>query len=171
MPCPWTVYPAPLGGVIATTTIMNYDEQYAAEHTEKGAWIGGNWPPGVVKMDWTVFGGFDSELTTQEILPQILDNEESRIGSMEETVLGRHPAVLTVTESRVNPSDQGLVVAYRLDANRILLAGILPMEAFDYSDVQGILASIAFSPEEEIAVPAFPPEAPLIEIPPACRAG
>jgi hypothetical protein len=162
IPCYWIIYPTHPDAVAGSPTINSYDEWFALEHSIKGQWMDGQWPPGAVKLDIIVAEGIDPDLPLGEAAQQALEERNFPVESVEEIVIGRHDAVLAHhLSAQGTPSDLDRVPAFRLSPDRLILFFIRPGDALDSPDVQGLLESLALSEAEEIVVPTFDPSGPV----------
>jgi hypothetical protein len=168
IPCHWTVYPTSMEGIQAALVIMNYDEQFVKEHTDKGNWID-DWELKTIKIDFIVFENIDSTLGTDEALHQILDKDTQSVLSTEERIFGSHTAIIALLRDTERPESHGQIVAFRIALDKILLIAVYPSGSWETTDVQGILESFAFTEQEKIVIPNIPPITPIITIQESCK--
>jgi hypothetical protein len=172
LPCQWVILPSPMEGNYATLTLRSYDDAYYMENTAKGMWQEGEWPEGAMKIDMVVIEGLPSDQPLAEAARGVLgDSEFSTLESVDEFVVGAHQAVSAVTASRNDPLEKHTTVFFRMAPDQVLLVSVAPEQAWGSSDIQGILNSLTFSPEAEVAVPSYPPSAPIIAVPESCTSG
>jgi hypothetical protein len=168
IPCHWTVYPTPSEGKAATLTMMSYDENFARANTDKGEWKGTQWPAGALKIDLTVFEGIAPGDSLADAVRQNLDNEFSAIESVQEKALGSRMIVSAVLARRNDPSNKSQVIAFRISSDKVLITSVLPANAWESSDVKGVLNSVAFSRQEKIVMPSTSPATLLAPVPNWC---
>ena len=168
IPCHWTIYPTGMEGIQSALVLMNYDERYVKEHTDKGNWIG-DWGMKTIKMDLIMFESIDLDLATDEAVRQILNNDMQRVDSTEEKMFGSHVAILAEISSIERPENRVQIIAFRISLDKILTIAAYPLESWETTDVQGVLGSFAFTDQEVVGIPPFPPIAPIIAIPESCN--
>jgi hypothetical protein len=161
--------PPPLEGNFATLTIRSYDEAFRAQNSVKGEWVDGQWPGGAMKADLTVVEGVPPEQSLAEFASDLLQQSEfATLVSVEELQVGTQQAVAVVTGRSNDATERHTTYAFRLAPDKVLLMSILPEDAWQSGDMQGILGSIALSGEEPVTMPAYPPGAPIIDVPEGC---
>jgi hypothetical protein len=151
-------------------TIQSYDEAFFIANSTRGVWVGGDYPEGAVKMDWTGVTQIDSALTTKAALQPLLENDTQEIVSAEEVQVGRQSAILYQLRSRFNPDETSRLHAFRMAPDTVLMASVYPDRALSTPDILGILSSLALTPDETIELPTFPPSPPIIDVPEGCVA-
>jgi hypothetical protein len=161
IPCYWVIYPPRPDAVAGSPIISSYDEPFAMEHSGRGQWIDGQWPAGAVKLDVIVAEGIDPDLPLGPAAQTALEERAFPVESVEETIIGRHAAVLVHLGEQEAPGAPDRVPAFRLSPDRLVFFVVMPGDALDSPDLQGLLESLARSDEEEIAVPTFDPGGPV----------
>jgi hypothetical protein len=160
LPCFWQIVPPPEEALGGAPIVASYDELYAMAHSVRGHWIDGVWPPGAVKIDVIVFQDVDPTLSLEGAVRSRLTND--RIESTEEVLLGEHHALSVVLEDQPGqPLGANRVHVVRLSPSSFILFSVLPRRALETPTVQGILASLARSPDEAVSIPSFQPEGPV----------
>jgi hypothetical protein len=160
LPCYWVIYPPHPDAVAGSPTISSYDEPFAMEHSIRGQWIDGQWPPGAVKLDIIVAEGIDPDLPLGPAAQGALEERGYPVKSVEEVLIGRHDAVLAHLGDQDSPGAPDRVPVFRLSPDRLVFFAVMPGDALDSPDLQGLLESLARSDEEEIRVPTFDPGGP-----------
>jgi TolB protein len=158
LPCFWNIYPPPEGRGPGSPSILSYDEAFFFAHSIKGQWINNEWPQGAIKIEIHVWEGIDPATPLSDAARQVLS--EDTIQSVEEVIVGSQAAVLVSFGDREPPIPDKVHV-FRLSPDSLLLFSVSPRQALESPDVQGILESLARSPEEEIVIPSFPPSGPV----------
>jgi hypothetical protein len=170
LPCWWTVYPTPPQGMHGTMTVQSYDEAYAQKHTVRGEWPNGEPPSGVVKIDFIGWEGIDPQMSTADAVRQQLTNDEQTVKTVEERTAGPNKVVVADVRSKRDPNQPHYLYIYRLAPDKLLVASAFPSRAVESAVVQGILASVALTPQEKINTPTFAPGEALPEVNAGCRA-
>lgn len=168
VPCWWWVIPTPAGGVSGTMSLHSYDEAYVQANSTKGWWNIGDYPPGVFKVDVGGWPVGDSTLSTYEAAVAAFTSEEQEVASAVETTYGRNLAVDLHTRSTANPDKAGRLIVFRLHPETILFVSASPVSAYETPDIQGILESLALTPDEAVVIPTFSPSQPVIPLPVGC---
>jgi hypothetical protein len=161
LPCYWVIYPPPPDAVAGSPSIRSYDEWFAMEHSVRGQWIDGQWPPGAVKLEIIVAEGIDPDLPLGPAAQGAMEEMGFPVESVEEVVIGRHDAVLAHLGDMGIPGAPDRVPVFRLTPDRLILFSVMPGDALDSPDLQGLLESLVRSDAEEIAVPTFDPSGPV----------
>jgi hypothetical protein len=156
LPCFWVIYPG-----VGRPSIMSYDEAFLRAHSVRGHWLNNEWPEGAVKIDVVVFDDIDPSLSLAEVAFQRLTNERQYVHSTEEVTVGAHPAVLAEMRDSQDASVSYILPLFRLSPDRILFFSVMPRRALTSPDVQAIIASLALSPEQGIAMPSTAPGGPV----------
>ncbi len=163
-PCWWAFTPMPTQGYGGAMTLRSFDEEYFRAHSTKGHWNGDILPEGVFAIDIGVFEGFDPAMSITDAWGTVTDPTMSVIASAEEQMIGENQATVLQMQNVVNSDDPPFTMyLFRLAPDKVLFFSPLFQDRLDDSDVQGILASLSLSPDQEIVVPAFAPHEPLIE--------
>jgi hypothetical protein len=172
LPCWWAVTPTPLEGFVAAMTVRSYDDAYAAANTDKGWWSDGDWPEGVIKIDFVVFDDIDPADSLLESFTRFLDPQMTAVISSREEKVGENTALLVFTEDLRSETDRETftVYLYRLAGGQLLVVSVIPNRALDTDDVQGILTSLALSLEADVNLPIFAPGEAIIPLPESCPA-
>lgn len=166
-PCWWDFMPMPAQGNGGSMSLRSFDEGYFRAHSTKGNWNGAVPPEGVFSFDIGVFEGFDASMSITDAWATVTDPSMSVIASAEEQMIGQNQATVIQMQNVVNSDDPPFTLyLYRLAPDKILMFSPNFQDRIDASDVQGILASLSLSPDQEIVLPAFAPHEPLI--PAAC---
>ena len=78
---------------------------------------------------------------------------------------GAHTATVLTIQNLVNQNDPPIrVFIYRLAPEKLIMINPIPQSIIDTPDFQALLASIALTSNEQVAMPpAPPPSAPLID--------
>ncbi len=173
LPCWWRItYPLEVGDSTRTYTMASYDEAYFLQNSVKGWWIGRDYPDGAVKLDVIGFElesfGIDPALSTPDVLHQFLTSDMQVISSITEKTYGSNQAFLAMTSRPDNLTEAYPSYAFRISPERILLITVFPARSISSKDIQGLIASVALSPDQEVARPTYAPSDALIAIPETC---
>ncbi len=160
LPCFWHIYPTPKDAVQGSPHVTSYDELFALAHSVRGHWIDGKWPPGAIKMDISVFEDIDPTASLEDAVKRRLVDWD--IQSIEPGLLGDHEALVVVLEDQQGePAGTNRVHVTRLSPGSFILFSVMPRQALETPTIRGILASLARSHDEGIAVPEFSPGEPV----------
>jgi hypothetical protein len=160
LPCFWHVLPPPPEAQGGTPLVASYDELFAMAHSVRGHWIDGKWPPGAVKMDLIILDDVDAELSLEDAVRSKLTEDD--IQSIEPVLLGEnHGVAVYLGDQPGQPAGSNVIHVVRLSPSSLLLLSVLPRQALDTPTVQGILASLALSPDETVTLPTFQPDGPV----------
>jgi hypothetical protein len=163
-PCWWAFTPMPTQGYGGAMTLRSFDEEYFRAHSTKGNWNGSVPPEGVFAIDIGVLEGFDPAMSITDAWNSVTDPSMSVIASAEERMIGENQATVIQMQNVANSEDPPFTMyLFRLAPDKVLFFNPLFQDRLDDSDVQGILASLSLSPDQEIVAPAFAPHEPLIE--------
>jgi hypothetical protein len=154
--------------MFATLTVRSYDEAFAQASSIKGGWIGGEWPEGAVKMDFTVYEGADPAQDLEAATRQVFETLGNLVDFVDQRPLGHHPALLVGLHNPDAIGDNSAIYVVRLSPDKLLLINTIPQGEVASKDVKGILNSLAVSRAENLAYPSYPPDEPLIPTPEAC---
>lgn len=161
LPCYWNIYPTDKN-YDGSPSIRSYDEAFFFAHATKGQWNDGVWPAGAVKFDTFVSQGIDPTLSLEEAVQQALNaNDFGTIQSMQAVTVGSNSAMQVSLE---DPGDANLpdsFYMFRISPDRLLYFSVMPRHALETPDVQNILSSLAFTPQDEITIPVAPPSGPV----------
>lgn len=159
LPCWWEIDEMPAEGAIRSQVARSYDEAFFAANSEKGEWVGGIWPEGAYKLDFTLIEVADPAKDTLEAYRALVDPSLQVIQDAGELNLGAHPWLVIQTSSVLHPDEPVFrLYLYRLAANLLLAVAPYPQPAApDSPVVQAILGSFAMSSEEAVLLPAFDP--------------
>jgi hypothetical protein len=176
VPCYWQILiptpdqdPSRLGSFL----VQNFTEAYTQQFP-RGQ---GVFESGGIKVDFLYFEASHWGLTPGISLEQVAqrlaggDESEFEIKASEPVIVNGQPA-LKVSDGR--KGENGITGTYTLMAvSPELYFGFspAPLGAHENADVQGIMQSLALSPEVEVQVPRFTPAAPLPGIEAACMKG
>jgi hypothetical protein len=129
-------------------------------HSVRGHWVDGKWPPGAVKIDISVFEDIDPDLSLEDALQrQFVDWD---IQSIEEASADAQEAlILVLKDQQGEPVGTNRVPIVRLSPDRLILFSVLPRQALETPTVQGILASLVQSSDQEVVIPETSPEGPV----------
>lgn len=166
VPCFWQVRlpsgeqdPSGLGSFPVT----NYDDAFLEGIGDRqGDEV---WEAGGMKIDFVYFEpnnwGLTPEATLREFAGEAMGSEGSlsEIVSLEDRNVNGQEGLEVATRD-VRNDEVGRSLLFRLDENLILGLSPVPGQAYDNPDIQGILLSVALTPETEVAMPSHPPAPP-----------
>ncbi len=162
-PCWWVFTPMSTEGIGGSMTLRSFDEEYIRARSTKGNWNDNVVPEGVFALDIGVFEEIDPTLSTTEAWAGMTDPSMSMIVSSEEQVIGQNQATVIRMQNVVNTNDPLFTMyLFRLAPDKILMVSPLYQDRLGSNDIQGILSSLALSPDQPIQVPTVPPHEPLI---------
>lgn len=166
IPCFWQAeIPAPEQDPsgIGSYPVRNFTDEFVQSFGNKrGDLI---WENGAMKVDvlifeastWNLEPGSSLEDFAQAALGS--DTDVATIESMTAVSANGQDGLLVAQRSAMS-GDLGHVWLFRLSPERVLGISPAPVEAYDHPDIEGIVNSLALSPEVEVAVPTFAPAAP-----------
>jgi hypothetical protein len=98
LPCFWHITPIGNDAKRGLSTATSYDELFAMAHSVRGHWVDGEWPPGAIKIDISVFEGIEPSLSLQDAAQRKFS--DWHIQSIEPSLLGDHEALVVVLADR-----------------------------------------------------------------------
>ncbi|MGE5250322.1 MAG: hypothetical protein ACM3QS_08930, partial [Bacteroidota bacterium] len=161
LPCYWSVTPTPMEGTYAAMTARSYSDEFFAQHSERGEWLGGVWPAGAYKLDAVVFENMDASLPVPDALrlwysiPQ--NASEQQLVAVEETSFGSRTSYLATLQGGLQGAEKVRIVYFPLRPGRLIGFVFLPGTALESPDVQAILASFVPTSAEAVNFPGRPP--------------
>lgn len=165
VPCWWEVTDMPADGIIASMTVRNYDEAFFTKYSDKGSWIGGNPPQGVISMDITAVTGIDPTLSLEEAYLTSVDSSTYTVtSSQEKDINGRIYTVIALKNQKNQSEPTSIVYIKGLAPDTILIFSTTPNEAMFSNDAQAIFSSFSSVPDEEIVIPQLLPSNALINV-------
>ena len=157
VPCFWEVnFPSqyhPSGGGYP---IRNYSEAFSMSFGKNHAAV---WENGGIKIDMNFTSGENWELPDDATLEDFLTVSNSDPDPSVEDVLINGQRGLLVTSKVQLGGGVHSYYWFKVSENLFLSFGVYPSQAIDNPDVQGILHSLALSPDVEVTVPAITPGA------------
>ena len=175
MPCFW-IADIPSGeqnpSGLGSFPIKNYTEEFVMSFGPKrGDLI---WENGAIKIDMIYIKGENSGLpagsNVLDFVQRLNRGEGEGIESIEEVTINGQPALLVTTYNNIyDRTNQSYTFALSNDI--FLIFSVFPDSELNQSDVQGILQSLALSPDVNIWVPEFIPREPPEGVSAACLKG
>jgi hypothetical protein len=156
VPSHWIVYPPPKDGQAATMTLMNYDEDIGRTYTKSD-----KWPKGSIKIDLVIIKDIDPELSLEEAIYKIIENDSSTIESIEEIFIDFKAAISVISVDKNDTSNKNKMLVFRISQDKLILINVAPKISWKSSDVEAILNSMVFSNQENIIMPTIIPKPPL----------
>lgn len=161
VPGEWFVHTIQSNDEFAVTTFMNYDETLLSGQE--------NWPKGAVKIEsmlWSISPDMSTEDWIKSYVAEVSDDVEAvefgvKMVSLGEGMLGREKALRITFENEQGESHA--VVIRRLGSDKLMAFSVTPGISMDQVDVQAMLGSIVFSPDQAIILPESVPM-PIITI-------
>ena len=161
LPCYWNIYPTDKD-YDGSPSISSYDEAFFFANATKGQWNDGVWPEGAVKFNAFVSEAFDPALSLKEAVQQVLNNNDfGTVKSLDEVTLGANTAMQLTREDQGDPNLPDRGYFFRFSPDRLLYLSVNPRQALETADVQNVLTSLAFTPQDQIAIPSTPPSGPV----------
>jgi hypothetical protein len=172
MPCFW-IAEIPSGeqdpSGLGSFPIKNYTEEYAASFGPKqDSQI---WEQGAIKIDMVYFKaetwGLPPDASTLEFVQGLNRGEGEGIESIEEVTVNGQPALLVTTYNSVR-DETHRSYNFALPDDIFLIFSVFPNQQLSHPDVQGILGSLALSPDVNLKMPDFVPQEPPEGVPADC---
>jgi hypothetical protein len=175
MPCFWIAEiptgdqdPSGLGGF----PIKNYTEEFITSLGPKRGDLA--WEKGAIKIDMIYIKGEGLGLppgaSAREFAQRLDRGEGEGIESIEDVTINGQPAVLVTTYSSLSESTHQSYT-FALPNDIFLIFSVHPNSENYHADVQGILQSLALTPDLNIQVPNFIPRQPPEGVQAACMKG
>jgi hypothetical protein len=83
-------------------------------------------------------------------------------------MVGDNQAWRLVVRNQFNPDETNTVYVFRPSPDRLFFVSAFPEAAVHSRDVQVILESLSFSPDQPVRIPAGSPSSPIIAMPQSC---
>jgi hypothetical protein len=175
IPCFW-IADIPTGeqdpSGLGSFQIKNYTEEFVSSFgPKKGDLI---WENGAIKIDMMYSKGEHLGLppgaSAREFAQRLNRGEGEGIESLEDVTINGQPAVLVTTYNSIYESTHQSYT-FALSNDLFLIFSVHPNNENFNADVQGILQSLALTPEVNVRVPEFIPKHPPEGVPAACLKG
>jgi hypothetical protein len=158
VPCFWEVkFPDQYRPSGTGYPIRNYSEEFSMSF---GKDHGAVWESGGIKIDMNFTSGenwgLPNEATLEDYLTVIetAPDPDVELLSSEQILINGQKGLLVTTKDRFGIHAHYL---FKVSEDMFLMFAVYPSEAIDNRDVQGILHSLAFSPDVEVAIPQIMP--------------
>lgn len=172
LPCWWNALGPPISKPMDryAVTVRSFDDDFARQHSDKGVWIGGEWPSGAMKIDFYFVPIENPAMKDELAVRAALTNDLTIVNSLQPTAIGAYNGWLAIQSDRDNPNHTGQLLTLRLSPNWLLMIGVAPHSALSNPTIQAILNSLVLSANQAVILPGVEPDTAMIPTPFACAA-
>ncbi len=150
VPAHWKIFPTSPNTENGSAVLMNFGDVSRGIPLDQ-------WPQGALKVDLTVWGNLDRNLSLKETVFLYLEDDLTGVVTLETARLNGHDGIAVFLSDTENPAvEPHKMISFLLPPNRLLAISVLPESGWENPDIIAMLNSLAF-PGEEVKTPPVPP--------------